>query len=103
MPTTALVSVQRTNQAGRVQAEWASPEVVGPPLSPVVWSERREGDRGERTRSGPEHGAAAGRGPTLSVMRAVFPIELEQLGVELATMCGLAGEALEKASRALLR
>jgi len=36
-------------------------------------------------------------------MRAVFHGELEQLGVELATMCGLAAEAMEKATRALLR
>ena len=35
-------------------------------------------------------------------MRAVFHGELEQLGVELATMCGLAADAMEKASRALL-
>jgi phosphate transport system protein len=36
-------------------------------------------------------------------MRAVFNGELEQLGVELATMCGLAADAMEKATRALLR
>ena len=36
-------------------------------------------------------------------MRAVFHGELEQLGVELATMCGLAADAMEKATRALLR
>ena len=35
-------------------------------------------------------------------MRAVFHGELEQLGVELATMCGLAADAMDKASRALL-
>ena len=35
-------------------------------------------------------------------MRAVFNGELEQLGVELATMCGLAADAMEKATRALL-
>jgi phosphate transport system protein len=36
-------------------------------------------------------------------MRAVFRGELEQLGVELSRMCGLAGEAMDKATRALLR
>ena len=36
-------------------------------------------------------------------MRAVFHGELEQLGVELATMCGLAADAMETATRALLR
>ncbi len=36
------------------------------------------------------------------MMRAVFHGELEQLGVELATMCGLAAEAMENATRALL-
>jgi len=36
-------------------------------------------------------------------MRTGFHGELEQLGVELATMCGLAAEAMEHATRALLR
>ncbi|MHA6628715.1 PhoU domain-containing protein [Pseudonocardia sichuanensis] len=36
-------------------------------------------------------------------MRMVFHGELEQLGVELATMCGLAAETMERATRALLR
>ncbi len=36
-------------------------------------------------------------------MRAAFHGELEQLGVELATMCGLAAEAMDKATRAMLR
>jgi phosphate transport system protein len=36
-------------------------------------------------------------------MRAVFNGELEQVGVELATMGGLAADAMEKATRALLR
>lgn len=36
-------------------------------------------------------------------MRTVFHGELEQLGVELAMMCGLAGDAMENATRALLR
>ena len=35
-------------------------------------------------------------------MRSVFHGELEQLGVELAAMCGLAAEAMEKATRSLL-
>jgi phosphate transport system protein len=36
-------------------------------------------------------------------MRMVFQGELVQLGVELAAMCGLAAEAMERATRALLR
>ena len=36
-------------------------------------------------------------------MRMAFHGELEQLGVELAAMCGLAVEAMERATRALRR
>ena len=40
-------------------------------------------------------------GPALTVMRALFHGELEQLGVELATMCGLAAAAMENATRSM--